>query len=180
MDNKRQQRAAAMAARTGQDPALGLRLAGHVLNAWRFRPGSVVAGFWPLAGEIDIRPLLLGLAARGHPIVLPVTPSRGNPLTFQRWRPGDTLIAERFGTVRPVGEPMIPDLLFVPLLAFDGGCRRLGYGGGFYDRTLARLPGRIAVGCAFSAQRMDCVIAEAHDIRMHAVATERGLMLPED
>ena len=180
LSSKQDQRTAAMAARTGQDAALGLHLTGRVLAAWRFRPGQVVAGFWPLVGEIDIRPLLLALAARGHAIVLPVTPLRGNPLTFQRWRPGDTLIAERFGTVRPAGEPMIPDLLFVPLLAFDGGCRRLGYGGGFYDRTLAGLPGHTAIGCAFAAQRVDCVIAEAHDIRLHAVATEHGLMLPKD
>lgn len=178
--SKQQQRAAAVAARTGQDPALGTHLAGRLLAGWRFRPRSVIAGFWPLAGEIDIRPLLLALAGRGHPIVLPVTPARGNPLSFQRWRPGDILIRERFGTVRPTGEPMAPDLLLVPLLAFDGGCRRLGYGGGFYDRTLAALPGRIAVGCAFAAQRVDCVTADVHDIPLQAVATERGLILPKD
>ncbi len=178
--SKQQQRAAAIAARAGQDPALGTHLAGRLLAGWRFRPRSVIAGFWPLAGEIDIRPLLLALAGRGNSIVLPVTPARGNPLSFQRWRPGDVLIRERFGTVRPAGEPMAPDLLLVPLLAFDGGCRRLGYGGGFYDRTLAGLPGHTAIGCAFAAQRVDCVAAEAHDIPLHAVATERGLMLPKD
>ena len=178
--SKQQQRAAAFAVRAGQDRALGVHLAGRCLSGWRFRPRSVIAGFWPLAGEIDIRPLLLALAGRGHPIVLPVTPARGNPLSFQRWRPGDVLIRERFGTVRPTGEPMVPDLLLVPLLAFDGGCRRLGYGGGFYDRTLAGLPGRVAIGCAFAAQRVDCVAAEAHDIPLQAVATERGLMLPKD
>lgn len=178
--SKPEQRAAAIAARAGQDPALGIHLAARLLAGWRFRPRSVVAGFWPLAGEIDIRPVLLALAGWGHPIVLPVTPARGNPLSFQRWRPGDRLTAERFGTVRPVGEPMVPDLLLVPLLAFDGGCRRLGYGGGFYDRTLAVLPGRIAIGCAFAAQRVDRVLAEAHDIPLQAVATERGFMLPKD
>ena len=177
---KQQQRAAAIAARAGQDPALGVHLAGWLLAGWRFRPGSVIAGFWPLSGEIDIRPLLLALAGRGHPVVLPVTPARGNPLSFQRWRPGDVLHRERFGTVRPTGEAMAPDLLLVPLLAFDGRCRRLGYGGGFYDRTLAGLPGRIAIGCAFAAQRVDRVAAEAHDIPLQAVATERGLMLPKD
>ena len=180
VQQKRQQRAAAIAARSGQDPALGVHLAGHVLAGWRFRPGSVVAGFWPLAGEIDIRPLLLALAGRGHPVVLPVTPARGNPLSFRRWQPGDVLVAERFGTRRPTGELMTPDLLRVPLLAFDGQCRRLGYGGGFYDRTLAALPSRPAIGCAFAAQRVDCVAAEAHDIPLHAVATERGLLLPKD
>ena len=177
---KQQQRAAAFAARAGQDPALGMHLAGRLLAGWRFRPGSVVAGFWPLAGEIDIRPLLLALAGRGHPVVLPVTPKRGNPLSFQRWRPGDVLIHERFGTVRPTGELMVPDLLLVPLLAFDGAGRRLGYGGGFYDRTRAGLPGRTAIGCAFALQRVDAVAADVHDIPLHAVATERGLMFPKD
>ncbi len=89
------------------------------------------------------------------------------------------MVPERFGTVRPVGESLVPDLLLVPLLAFDGQCRRLGYGGGFYDRTLAALPGRTALGCAFAAQRVDCVTAEAHDMRLDAVATERGLIFPE-
>ena len=177
---KRQQRAAAFAARTGQDPGLGFQLAGHLLAGWRFRPGLAVAGFWPLAGEIDIRPMLLALAARGHPVLLPVTPPRGNPLTFRRWQPGDVLLPERFGTVRPTGAVMTPDVLLVPLLAFDGRCRRLGYGGGFYDRTLAGLPGRIAIGCAFAVQQVDCVAAEAHDIPLQAVATERGLLLPKD
>lgn len=176
---KGEQRAAAMAARSGQDPALGWPLAGNVLAAWRFRPSMVVAGFWPLSGEIDIRPLLLALAGRGHPVALPITPAVGNPLTFARWRPGDPLVRERFGTVRPEGEPLVPDLLLVPLLAFDGQCRRLGYGGGFYDRTLAALPGPTAIGCAFAAQRVDCVAAEAHDMRLDAVATERGLIFPE-
>ena len=177
---KQQQRAAAIAARAGQGPALGVHLAGRLLASWRFKPGSVIAGFWPLAGEIDIRPLLLALAGRGHPIVLPVTPARGKPLSFQRWRPGDVLVRERFGTVRPTGEPMAPDLLLVPLLAFDGRGRRLGYGGGFYDRTLAGLPGRTAIGCAFAVQRVDCVAADVHDIPLQAVATEHGLMLPKD
>jgi 5-formyltetrahydrofolate cyclo-ligase len=176
---KQDQRTAAMATRTGQDPAFGFLLAGHVLASWRFLPGIVVAGFWPLPGEIDIRPLLLALAGRGHPVALPITPRRGRPLTFARWRPGDALVPERFGTVRPVGEPLVPDLLLVPLLAFDGQCRRLGYGGGFYDRTLAALPGRVAIGCAFAAQRVDCVVAEAHDMRLDAIATEGGLIFPE-
>ena len=180
IDVKQQQRAAAIAARAGQDPALGMQLAGRLLAAWRFRPGSIIAGFWPLAGEIDIRPLLLALAGRGHPIALPVTPARGNPLSFQRWQPGDVLVRERFGTVRPTGEPLAPDLLLVPLLAFDSRGRRLGYGGGFYDRTLAGLPGRLAIGCAFAAQRVDGVAADVHDIPLQAVATERGLMLSKD
>jgi len=174
--DKTLQRKAARAARAGQDPALGWRLAGHVLDRWRFRPGAVVAGFWPLPGEIDIRPLMLALAGRGHKLALPLTPPIGQPLAFARWRPGDTLMPERFGTVRPEGTTVVPDVLLVPLLAFDRRCRRLGYGGGYYDRTLAGLPGHPAIGCAFAAQEVDCVTAEAHDVPLHAVATERGMM----
>lgn len=175
---KQQQRIAAMAARAGHDPALGLRLTGHVLAGWRFQAGKVVSGFWPLPDEIDIRPLLLALLGRGHPVVLPATPPRGHPLTFRRWRPGDAMVPERFGTAHPPGEPMTPDLLLVPLLAFDARCRRLGYGAGFYDRTLAALPGRATIGCAFAAQRLDCVVAEAHDMPLDAVATEHGMIFP--
>lgn len=175
---KREQRRTARAIRARQDPAWGADLCRHVLASGLVPPGAVVAGFWPLAQEIDIRPLLGALAGRGHAVVLPVTLAPGQPLGFARWRPGDAMVAEPFGTMRPLGEPLVPDLLFVPLLAFDAHCRRLGYGGGYYDRTLAGLPGRMAIGCAFAAQQVDCVAAEAHDMPLDAVATERGILFP--
>ncbi len=127
-------------------------------------------------GEIDIRPLLLTLHARGHPILLPVTPKRGNPLTFRLWQPGAPMIRERFGTFHPDGPEGTPDLLLVPLLAFDRAGHRLGYGGGFYDRTLASLPGRPAIGCAFAAQELDGVPSGEYDAPLTAVATERGVI----
>ncbi len=137
----------------------------------------MVSGFWPMPGEIDIRPLLETLHAQGHAVVLPQTPERGHPLTFRRWQPGAPMIAERFGTHRPDGAVMVPDYLLVPLLAFDRSGNRLGYGGGFYDRTLARLPRAIAVGCAFSAQELDAVPVAEYDAPLHAVATEAGVLL---
>jgi 5-formyltetrahydrofolate cyclo-ligase len=142
-------------------------------------PGAVVSGFWPIGQEIDIRPLMVALHERGHPIVLPVTPKRGNPLTFRLWRPGDELVPERFGTVRPTGEERAPDVLLVPLLAFDRRGHRLGYGAGFYDRTLARLPGRFALGCAYAAQEVPEVPAGPYDMRIDAIATERGVIFCE-
>ncbi len=168
-------RQAALRARAGCDPAWGMRLAGHVLARCPPPPGQVVAGFWPLPGEIDIRPLLLALAGRGHQIVLPATPPSGKPLAFHRWRPGDRLVAERFGTVRAAGEALRPDVLLVPLLAFDAAGGRLGYGGGYYDRTLAALPGRRAIGCAFSAQQVTEVPMGPHDVPLDLVATEEGM-----
>lgn len=139
--------------------------------------GAVVSGFWPIGDELDIRPLMLALHARGHPIVLPVTPRRGNPLTFRLWRPGDALESERFGTFRPTGEERAPDFLLVPLLAFDRRGHRLGYGAGFYDRTLAGLPGRFALGVAFAAQEVAEVPAGPSDMRLDAVATENGVIV---
>ncbi|MCW3477422.1 5-formyltetrahydrofolate cyclo-ligase [Limobrevibacterium gyesilva] len=173
---KQAARERALAARAGCDPAWGAPLAEHVLAACPPPPGAVVSGFWPMDGEIDIRPLLEALHARGHAVVLPETPRRGNPLIFRLWHPGMEMVQERFGTFRPTGEPRTPDVLFVPLLAFDRAGRRLGYGGGFYDRTLAGLPRARAIGCAFAAQEVDEVPATDHDARLHAVATERGVI----
>ncbi len=139
-----------------------------------------MAGFWPLAREIDIRPLLTQLSDRGHVIVLPETPPRGRPLVFRCWTPGAPMRRERFGTVCPDGAVMQPDFLLVPLLAFDRAGRRLGYGGGYYDRTLAGLPGARAVGCAYAAQEVDAVPAGPQDVRLSAVATERGVIVCGD
>jgi 5-formyltetrahydrofolate cyclo-ligase len=143
-------------------------------------PGAAVSGFWPMPGEIDLRPLLTALHGRGHPILLPHTPKLGNPLIFRRWHPGAEMVRERFGSYRPTGETGTPDWLFVPLLAFDTAGRRLGYGGGFYDRTLPLLPGARIIGCAFAAQQLDEVPAGEYDTTLHAVATERGVIRCKD
>jgi 5-formyltetrahydrofolate cyclo-ligase len=174
---KRALRRVAIARRASLDAlACGEAMAKHVMRGCPPAAGSVVAGFWPLANEIDTRPLLHWLHDRGHAVVLPVTPEIGEPLTFRRWRPGDAMVPERFGTMRPVGEAMTPDVLLIPLLAFDAAGHRLGYGGGFYDRTLAGLPGRFRLGCAFATQQVDEVPAGPYDIRLDAVATEAGVI----
>jgi 5-formyltetrahydrofolate cyclo-ligase len=163
------------ALRASCDPALGAALAAHVLRDAPPAAGAVVAGFWPVGPEIDIRPLLAALHARGHAVALPETPPRGNPLIFRRWHPGMALVRERFGTLRPTGEVVRPDWLLVPLLAFDRAGRRLGYGGGYYDRTLPGLPGAHTVGCGYACQELDAVPAGEYDARLDAVATERGV-----
>jgi len=168
------------AIRHGLDPRLaGLRLTEHLLRETPPPVGAVVSGFWPFGPEIDLRPLLFTLHLMGHPIALPATPPRGQALTFHRWWPGAPMIAERFGTSRPDGSAIRPDMLLVPLLAFDRAGHRLGYGGGYYDRALAALPAAVAIGCAFAEQEVDVVPIGPYDRALAAIVTDRGLIRVE-
>lgn len=142
-------------------------------------PGAVIGGFWPMGSEIDTRPLLGALHARGHRIALPFTPPRGQPLIFRPWSPGTAMARGPMGTQHPAeGEALTPQWLIIPLLAFDRTGARLGYGGGYYDRTLALLRGAIAIGVAYAAQEIDQVPIGPNDIRLEAIATERELIRP--
>ncbi len=164
-----------MRRRAGCDPAAGTELAINVLRDCPPPAGAVVAGFWPLPGEIDLLPLLHELAARNVPLCLPVTPARGNPLTFRAWRPGEPLAPGRFGTMHPQGEDVTPTFILTPLLAFDANGNRLGYGAGYYDRTFAALPTAFRLGCAFAAQQFPHVPHSPQDVQLHAIATEAGV-----
>ncbi len=180
IEAKRAVRERALAARAAWDPSVGAALGEHVLREMPPPAGAVVSGFWPMGQEMDIRPLLHALHERGHPIVLPETPRRGNPLIFRLWHPGAVMVAERFGTQRPDGEVRVPDFLLVPLLAFDRRGNRVGYGAGYYDRTLAALPGRVRLGVGYAAQELDEVPAGPYDAKLDAVATERGVIFCKD
>lgn len=177
---KRAARLRARVARASCDPAWGASLCRHVMADYPPPKGAVVAGFLPLAGEIDLMFLLSALHDAGHQLVLPATPPRGQPLSFHCWSPGDTLIREKFGTFRPTGAELVPNFILVPLLAFDRRGHRLGYGGGYYDRTLPLFPTATWLGVGFAAQEMDMVPAGPADIRLPAVATERGIIICED
>ena len=138
----------------------------------------VISGYWPIRDEIDPRPLLDRLAARGHPLALPVVGAPDAPLVFRAWAKDDTLMPGPFGTRTPGDEAreLAPRVVIVPLLAFDAAGYRLGYGGGYYDRTLAELrrgPGAVlAVGVAYQDQRVDAVPRAPYDERLDWVVTE--------
>ncbi len=138
---------------------------------------AVVAFYWPMGDEADPRMLAQALAARGHGLALPVVVARDRPLLFRRWRPGDTLTAHRFGMNEPhsAAPDVKPDVLLVPLLAFDAHGHRLGYGGGFYDRTLAALTKARSVGVAYAGQETDDLPRQAHDHPLDMMVTENGL-----
>jgi 5-formyltetrahydrofolate cyclo-ligase len=137
----------------------------------------VIAGYWPISEEADVRPLLEALGRQGCQLTLPVVPAPRQPLLFRRWSPGAPLEAGFHGTFQPLPEsPLLrPDLVLVPLLAFDRGGSRLGYGGGYYDRTLAALRAQgplLAVGIAFSAQEVAVLPRESHDQGLDWIVTE--------
>ncbi|WP_368667245.1 5-formyltetrahydrofolate cyclo-ligase [Roseomonas sp. 18066] len=174
-------RRSAFQARDALDPAgAGEALAAVVLAQCPPPPGATIGGFWPMGAEIDLLPVLRRLQAAGHPLALPVTPPRGKPLEFRAWRFGEALLPGRFGTSVPAGGAVVrPDWLLVPLLAFDRTGARLGYGGGYYDRTLAALPGARAIGVAFAAQERPAIPTGAHDFPLFGIATEAGFIPTE-
>jgi len=163
--------------RAGNNPDLGKSLVNHVFRHYVPPKGATIAGFLSLADEIDTMPLLRELHFRGYHLVLPETPPVGQPLIFRTWFPGALLEREKFGTLRPTGDVHAPDMILVPLLAFDRAGRRLGYGGGFYDRTLPLHPNATLLGIAFAAQEMDSVPVGPYDIPLPAVATEAGVVI---
>jgi 5-formyltetrahydrofolate cyclo-ligase len=158
---------------------IGPILTANFLAQFSHPPRVDIAGYWPTNEEADIRPLMTALDQRGHRVGLPRVMGRGAPLRFLRWHPGDRLEAGFGGILEPAAgnEEIHPEVLLVPLLGFDATGSRLGYGGGFYDRTLAalRLARDIeAIGVAYSDQEVDSLPAGDHDERLDWVVTELG------
>jgi len=140
--------------------------------------GRVIGGYWPLTGELDVRPLLNACHAQGHELALPCTPRKGKPLVFRAWTPSNDLKAGPYGTREPYPEqPEVnPTLVFVPLLAFTEHGERLGYGGGFYDRTLAKLKEStevFACGIAYAAQEAASLPVDEFDYPLDGVLTDK-------
>ncbi len=177
---KKAARNAALALRLRNFFDASARIAEAILRDCPPPPHAIVSGFWPMGDEIDIRPLLIALAARGHQIALPATPKRGNPLIFRLWQPGDALIRGPFGTSHPAGEPVTPDFILTPLLAFDRQGNRLGYGAGYYDRSFAAAPHAFRLGCAFAFQEVPAVPVGPNDQPLHAIATENSIIRAMD
>ncbi len=141
--------------------------------------GLTVSGFYPCRTEIDLRPLLVRLASEGWRTCLPIVLEAGLPLVFKAWVPGDETEPGIWDIPIPVSsaETVEPDVMLVPLLAFDRQGYRLGYGGGFYDRTIEKLRRQkplTTVGIAFAAQEMTMIAHDCHDQRLDWILTEEG------
>ena len=135
-----------------------------------------VAGYWPIEAEFDVRPLLNRLHRLGNDLCLPTVAENTKVLSFRSWRPCDPLVPASFGTLVPSGNSreVVPQMLIVPLIAFDERGHRLGYGGGYYDCTLSTLTasGAVSVGVAFEDQLVSEVPSEIHDIPLDWIITE--------
>lgn len=156
-------------------------ISSKILNNFDFE-GKVVAGYWPVKGEVDIRPILMHLSNRGSICALPVVSTENQPLSFRSWTSKTDMVDGVLGIPVPdISSPDVklvtPDILLVPFVAYDRRGYRLGYGGGYYDRTIAHLrsKGKIeTIGVGFTVQKMqDLLPIDEHDVALDCVVTER-------
>jgi len=152
----------------------------HFLTGVTIPPQSVVAGYWPVKSELDVMPLLLELIKRGHRCCLPQVTDFKRPLAFREWHEGAKMTDGRFGIRQPDPEtcdPVLPGVILVPLLGFDGRGQRLGYGSGFYDRTFDSLKGHkyLRIGVAYDIQRLEEVPIGPYDVPMNMIITEKTI-----
>jgi 5-formyltetrahydrofolate cyclo-ligase len=141
-------------------------------------PGTVVSGYSPIRSELDPVPLMRALAVQGAKLALPAVMARGKSLAFRAWSPNDRLMLGPLGILEPspAAAELVPDIMLVPLAAFDRFGHRIGYGAGHYDFTLAHLRKQkpiTAIGLAFAAQEIKAVPALAHDVALEYVLTEK-------
>ncbi|WOI55798.1 5-formyltetrahydrofolate cyclo-ligase [Palleronia sp. LCG004] len=179
MTDKAALRQAALAARDRAHATVPPDHAAHLLAALAPHLGRPLAGYSPIRTEIDPSPAMAHAAGAG-PVALPVVTGRGMPLRFRRWHPDAVMTDGPFGARIPAeGDWIDPEILIVPLVAFDRRLNRLGYGGGFYDRTLEGLRAArptIAIGFAHSAQELPEIPVEPTDQPLDLVVTEREII----
>ncbi|SHH39454.1 5-formyltetrahydrofolate cyclo-ligase [Massilia sp. CF038] len=173
-------RKALLAARAALTPmqkaAFDAAICARVLAWWEANlagSNAVLGVYWPLRGEPDLAPAYAALSARGAALALPVVLERDAALGFAAWTPGEALLRDAMGVAVPAALRMVarPPALLIPCLGFNAGRFRLGYGGGYYDRTLAPLPRPLTVGVAYTCLAADFASA-AHDVALDLIITE--------
>lgn len=179
MTKEAARKAAFAARRVAHAAGKGTNTCDHLTRALRDFGPVPLAGYMPIRTEMDPRP---AMAAHTGPVAVPVVTGTGAPLIFHRWRPDMPMVPGAFGAPVPqIAEELVPRVLIVPLLAFDRRGFRLGYGGGFYDRTLETLrrAGPVtAMGFAFAAQEVPMVPTEPTDQPLDLIVTEQGIIIP--
>jgi 5-formyltetrahydrofolate cyclo-ligase len=156
--------------------AAGERIAARIEEILADRPG-ILGVYWPFRAEFDPRPLIDRLTAAGRGVALPVVVDKKGPLEYRAWGPGEPLVAGVWDIPIPERrEVVIPAMVLAPFVGFDRECYRLGYGGGYFDRTLASLsPRPFAIGVGFAAQEIATIHPQPFDIPMDVIVTENGV-----
>jgi 5,10-methenyltetrahydrofolate synthetase len=179
--SRKQLREGSLARRNAQDlatiAAWSTAVQEHLLAQWPTPPGRVIGFCWPIGKEPDVRPLLDTWAGTRPMIAaLPVVIDPASALRFRAWSAGAAMVTDRYGIPTPAaGDFIQPEVLLIPLNAFDRAGYRIGYGGGFFDRTLAEMkPRPLAIGIGFEIGRVDDVRPEPHDQRLDWIVTEAG------
>ena len=144
--------------------------------------GIVISAYWPLQGELNLMPWMCGVVDRGGRIVLPVVAQKNHPLTFREWTPGTKMQAGFWNIPVPVGGAELrPDIVIAPVIGYDKHCFRLGYGGGYFDRTLADMRELSEIiGVGLSSAEVPSIFPQAHDIPMTMIVTELGKVAERD
>jgi len=173
--------AARMAIPAAEREALGQRIAARLEDLIGDPAGLIVSAYWPFRGEPDLKPLLARLRTRGARTALPLVVKKAHPLAFRQWQSGDRLERGVWSIPIPAdGAEVAPDILIAPVVGFDPRCYRLGYGGGFFDRTMASfLPRRPRlIGVGYAAQAIPTIHPQNYDVPLEAVVTEDGVRFP--
>jgi 5-formyltetrahydrofolate cyclo-ligase len=148
----------------------------NALSSMREKFRGTIGFYWPFRGEVDMLPFMHVLLDDGHPAALPVVVGKGKPLQFRSWTPQSKMTNGVYGIAYPAdGEIVEPDTLLIPVVGFDSECYRLGYGGGFYDRTLAATAKNvIKIGVGFESARVHSIYPQVFDVPLNFVVTEAG------
>jgi 5-formyltetrahydrofolate cyclo-ligase len=152
----------------------------HLLGAVTLRAHRTIGIYWPMRGEMDVRDMARVHRDAGGAVALPVVVERNAAVEFWRWEPGMKMDKGIWEIPIPAERELVqPDLLIVPLVGFDAACYRLGYGGGYYDRTIAAAnPQPLCVGLGFASAALPSIFPQPHDIPMRLVVTELGIKSP--
>lgn len=166
-----------VAERQGAGVAIAAHLGGLLRRQFGDLRGRVLSGYWPIKGEPDLRPLLAALHDAGVVIALPLVEVKAAPLVFRRWVPGMPMVRGDWNIpVPPPDAPVVtPEIALAPVVGWTYDAWRLGYGGGYFDRTLAVLaPRPFTIGIGFASARLETIFPQPHDIALDAIVTETG------
>lgn len=167
--------------RTALDISLGQHLRDLLAARFDHLRGKVLSAYWPIKGEPDLRPVMAYLHTAGMTVCLPLVEKKAAPLLFRRWTPETQMVRGDWNIPVPPPDATLctPDMSLAPLVGWDDRGYRLGYGGGYFDRTLAALsPRPFTIGVGFQSARLKTIFPQPHDIALDAILTEMGVQLP--